>query len=262
MATNNAVNLSGAGIVTHDGSGVISGNTVTEGGILRGLANNTLNSTGVLGKGTMVRGTTGSPGTLPVGADTEVLTINRNFTNRLDWISQTDAGVGSFVYIQKSTASADTNLQFDIPQSGFTSFMFVAQNLSPSSDGAFFSVRTKATGSGAGFDNTSGDYTHSSMYQGSSSGGGANTTDTEIRFASCGSATNETMSAIIWVYDAAASTYTRFSALSQANDATLGQTAEISGGARLSAAGIERVRFAFTAGNFDGEIKMWGIRDS
>lgn len=60
MATNNAVNIASAGIVTYSGSGSFSGSTVTQHGVLLGGASNAVSSLGVASTGTVLAGSTGA----------------------------------------------------------------------------------------------------------------------------------------------------------------------------------------------------------
>lgn len=59
MATNNAINLTSAGIVTYDGAGVFGSNTVTDHGILVGGVSNAITSK-VLTNGQLLIGNTGN----------------------------------------------------------------------------------------------------------------------------------------------------------------------------------------------------------
>ena len=65
MATNNAVNLASPGIVTYDGAGVFSADTVTNHGILVGAASNAITSK-VLTDGQLLIGNTGNDPTAAV----------------------------------------------------------------------------------------------------------------------------------------------------------------------------------------------------
>lgn len=60
MATNNAVNISSAGIVKYDGAGTFSGITLTQHAVLIGGASNGITSLGPLTNGQLAIGNTGS----------------------------------------------------------------------------------------------------------------------------------------------------------------------------------------------------------
>ena len=60
MATNNAINLSAAGVVTYDGAGTFSASTLTNHSILLGGASNAIDSLGVATNGQLPIGSTGA----------------------------------------------------------------------------------------------------------------------------------------------------------------------------------------------------------
>lgn len=77
MATNNAINLSSAGIVTYSGSGTFSGSTVTQHGVLVGGASNAVSSTSVGSTGQVLQANSAADPTYSTATYPSTTTINQ-----------------------------------------------------------------------------------------------------------------------------------------------------------------------------------------
>ena len=77
MTTNNAINLSAAGVVSYNGAGVFTGSTLTQFAVLLGGATNAIASLGPLTDGQLVIGSTGvSPAASTLTAGTGITISN------------------------------------------------------------------------------------------------------------------------------------------------------------------------------------------
>lgn len=85
MATNNAVNITTAGIVKYDGAGTFSAITITEKALLVGGASNAITSLGPLTNGQLLIGNTGNnPTAAAISAGTGITVTNGAGTIQLD----------------------------------------------------------------------------------------------------------------------------------------------------------------------------------
>jgi hypothetical protein len=124
MATNNAINLSAAGIVGYDGAGTFNGNAVTQHSILIGGANShTINNLGVATNGQIPIGSTGADPVLATLTAGTGVTI----TNAAGGITINSSGGGlTWVDVTGTSASGAINTGYIADNAGLVTLTLPA----------------------------------------------------------------------------------------------------------------------------------------
>ncbi len=265
MAVNNALNISDTGIITHDGAGAFSGSTVTEGGVLLAGASNAVTDTGVLTKGTVLVGDgAGAPTELPVGSNGQVLTAASGEASGVEWAAVSGVS-GPWVLLSTATASASASLDFDSSiDSTYNLYVFILDGLYAASAVQELRLRTSTDG-GSTYDSGGSDYKYGGLAvdQAGSQTSVNSSSAGQIQLSAgsnFGTATTETASGLVWLYNPSGTGYTYFNyQLSMIDDGTLYQGIS-GGGVRVSAADVDAVQFSMTSGNLTaGSIRMYGV---
>ena len=137
MAIQNSLNLGDQGVITANGDGTFTLNTLTQGAILLGGPSNTILDTGVLAKGSILGGNgSGSPTKVSVGSDNETIVANSSVTAGFEW-GTASSGSGIWTPVSSSTASNDSSVEFSLGSEDIYRVVFYGVN--PTTDPIAFS---------------------------------------------------------------------------------------------------------------------------
>ena len=188
-----------------------------------------------------------------------------------------DLGIGSvtkntvraLVPITTTTASSVATVDFTGINSDFDEYWIVLSQVKPASDADSLLLRTSAN-DGASYDSGASDYRYGYMSVNTNSGNsvGYDPDDTSIKVAGIGltiesDSTGSGVSLIMRLLNPSAATNTEVTVSSSWFIAGGGYGILELSGARLSAAAVNAVRFAFSAGNIaSGTFTLYGVRTS
>jgi len=181
------------------------------------------------------------------------------------------AGVatGDVVLLSSQTASGDSSISFT---SGITStygeYIFKFYNINPATDGAEFSFQANAS-SQSGYNETiTSSYFRSRQGEDGSNGeigyydeDQAQGTGFQTLTHNQGSGADEACAGELHLFNPASTTYVKhFYARGVANNASDEVSDMYAAGYINVTAAITEVQFKMDSGNFDGKIKMWGVK--
>lgn len=188
------------------------------------------------------------------------------------------AAAGGLILLGAYTASSDTSVdaysgatELDVTiDSTHDEYIIECINVVPGTDNVDFFLRTSTDG-GTSFDAGAGNYAHG--FHGlkadasiSIEAGGSNS-DTEIALTQgvnlLGSAAGETYNCTIHLYKPSGTLYTCFEWTATYVDSGTNLNTFTGGGARLSAADVDGIRFLTSSGNIaSGDFKIYGVKKS
>lgn len=162
-----------------------------------------------------------------------------------------------FVRLASTTISGDAMVEFTAFNSSlFENYLFYLNNIVPVTDSVGLHLRTSAD-SGSSYDSGASDYTWNGI-------NGASGADSKINLVSVDTIGNDVVrgvSAVLHVFNPHSSNNTDLSFAGGYNHATSGIQESQTVGTRLSAAGVDAVRFFASSGNLStGTITMYGMR--
>lgn len=169
----------------------------------------------------------------------------------------------AMVLLDTQTASGDSAIEFTGFATGYSSYLFVADHLTVSSDNADVLLRTSSDG-GSNYDSGSTDYARVNMrFEATGSVYGIGNSQPYMIASTgdgIGNAANEFASFSLQMFGASDAVYTSF--ISQALQVDGNSLISIgqSGGYRKDAAVVDGVQFLMNAGNLTGTIKMYGVK--
>jgi hypothetical protein len=174
------------------------------------------------------------------------------------------------VLLDSQTAAGSATLSF---ASGITSkyreYIFKFYNCNPATDDVDFSFQVNAAG-GSGYNETitstsfdarddEGNSVNSSQYVASDDQGQG--TAFQILQGDVGNEADESCSGWLHLFDPGSTTYvTHFIAESMANTYNVTAVHQFTAGYINTTSAIDEVQFKFSSGNFDGLIKLWGVK--
>tara|TARA_Y100000034_G_C6655961_1_gene287354 strand:- start:21 stop:638 length:618 start_codon:yes stop_codon:yes gene_type:complete len=197
--------------------------------------------------------------------------------NSLSAITSTGLTTGAMTLIKEQTASASSTISFVdgtsdvVLDSTYPIYKFVFTNINPSTDEVYFTFQTSTdTGSSYGVSLTS---TYFHAYHGEGDGGAtlayddtmdqANETGEQRLLYALGNGSDEGASGELWLYAPSDTTFVKHYMSNcnwyHYNDYSFNSR---TAGYFNTTSAIDAIRFSISSGNFDGTIKLYGIKDS
>jgi hypothetical protein len=177
------------------------------------------------------------------------------------------AGGGGIVYLGTATASASATLDFTslLNSTNYTAYMFVFNNILPSSSGAGMLFRT-STNNGSSWDNSAGNYSYTGANLGSTYSGTGNNSDTDGHITSSvgidTTVSNNSLNGYAFLY-VGASKYTYMDAFTNYLSTTNTVRPIHVSTCRLTTTEVNAIRFLMDAGNIiSGTIRLYGVQKS
>lgn len=224
---------------------------------------NSWNTVDLTGDGQLLIGQTGSRPAVGglVGCGLTVTEASNSIT--LDTISTGD----DFDLITTSTASASSSIDFTGLSSTYRCYVVQITDFAPATDDTIMYFRT-STDSGSSYDSGASNYTwnqngvdNDGTIKNGQSGGA-----TEIEIIGrtndgIGGATNETHSAIVYIFNPSSASYQRVICIAQYVRSNGSGWYTVQGGQRLSTTAVDAVRFIMSSGNIaSGTFKLFGLK--
>jgi len=183
------------------------------------------------------------------------------------------AGVstGSVVLLSTQTASGDASITFTgLMTSTYGEYIFKFYNCNPATDSQSFSFQVNAT-DGADFNDsaiTSTYFRYQQIEDGSSTllsytddKDQAQGTSFQPMTVGTGSDTDESCAGELHIFNPSSTTYVKnfIAIMNEAHSSVYTMNSHITGYINDTTA-IDDIQFKFASGNFDGKIKMWGVK--
>ena len=187
------------------------------------------------------------------------------------------SSLGSMTFIKKLTASSSATLSFVDGASGvtldnsFKEYLFTFNNIHPATDGVHFSFQGNASG-GSGYNETitstvffahhrEDDSASSLDYR--SDDDQANGTAFQRLSESLGNANDESLSGTLQIFNPSSSVFVKhfIGTINYIHKSSRSYNFYIAGYFNTQSP-IDEIQFKMSSGNFDGKIKLYGIKDS
>ena len=182
------------------------------------------------------------------------------------------AGVstGDVVLLSSQTATSDTVITFDSDiTSTYGEYIFRFYNMNPETDNAEFGFQANVVGA-SGYNETM----TTSFFQNYQDEGGtvhtlhyvtandqAEGTSYDTLAGNVGSDADQSCSGVLHVFNPSSTTYvTHFIGHLQTSDGANNCVDQFPAGYFNATGAIDDIQFKFSAGDFDGKIKMWGVK--
>jgi len=177
-----------------------------------------------------------------------------------------DSAGGDCEFIASATASGSASITFTDLSSSYSSYIVEMQGVQPATDGVQLWLRT-STDNGSNYDDGGSDYIWSmwTVHDGGSDGEG-DTSDSKIILLGTpgeelGTASGETSSGTLRIFDPSSSNYTRFCFNGSFTEDSSYHASMHEAGMRLSTTAVDAIEFSMSAGNIaTGNFKLYGFK--
>ena len=184
--------------------------------------------------------------------------------------SVTGDGMGDIVLISSQTASDSASLSFTSGLgSTYLEYVFEFININPATDGAHFSFQVNASGQSGYNETITSTFFRAYNFENDAAraldydtgGDQAQGTAVQNLYRSAGNAADKSVVGELHLFNPASTTYVKhfYAITNGCQDGAVTQNEFAAGYINVTAA-ITNVQFTFDSGDFDGTIKMWGVK--